>query len=192
MDNNPASHHHWGRGEKGVPYCRSSVVGQSSIRPLLINLPRATCVLEFPHVVSSTTRVSIFFSSLQHNTSEMRPFSFLTLALPSLIIASHIKLGRHARLANSPSHDHEVTPAPRASIVRRQAASFTSPSAPQQTGTIAGCSLWAVVKSGDTCETLASSFGIPRSQFLAWNPAVSSNCETNFWLDYAYCVRVGP
>lgn len=27
------------------------------------------------------------------------------------------------------------------------------------------------------------------NQFLEWNPAISSDCRDNFWLDSAYCVR---
>jgi hypothetical protein len=77
-------------------------------------------------------------------------------------------------------------------VEARQVASWTSPTAPQQTGTVSGCRLWYNIVSGDTCAKVASSFGIPVSQFLAWNPAVSADCSQNFWSGYAYCVRVGP
>jgi hypothetical protein len=73
-----------------------------------------------------------------------------------------------------------------------QVPSYTSPPGPQHTGTAAGCSLWAVVNAGDSCDTLSNAFGIPVSQFLTWNPAVSADCITNFWAGYSYCVRVGP
>ena len=43
---------------------------------------------------------------------------------------------------------------------------------------------------GDTCETVASEFSITVAQFLTWNPAVSSDCASGFWLEEAYCVGV--
>lgn len=64
----------------------------------------------------------------------------------------------------------------------------TMPPAPTVSGTVANCDKWAVVESGDTCATLESKYGITKEQFLSWNPEVSSNCETNFWGGYAYCV----
>ncbi|KAK4447078.1 hypothetical protein QBC34DRAFT_143074 [Podospora aff. communis PSN243] len=78
------------------------------------------------------------------------------------------------------------------SFATAQVPSYTSPPGPRHTGTAAGCSLWAVVNAGDSCDTLSNAFGIPVSQFLAWNPAVSVDCITNFWAGYSYCVRVGP
>ncbi|KAK3333761.1 hypothetical protein B0T19DRAFT_135896 [Cercophora scortea] len=33
-------------------------------------------------------------------------------------------------------------------------------------------------------------YGISLAQFLLWNPAVSSDCLTNFWTTYAYCVSI--
>ncbi|KAK4209498.1 LysM domain-containing protein [Rhypophila decipiens] len=62
------------------------------------------------------------------------------------------------------------------------------PPAPTLSGTIATCKRWHVVASGNTCDTLEAQYGITHSQFLTWNPAVSSNCATNFWAGYAYCV----
>ncbi|KAL5345197.1 hypothetical protein ACLOAV_009566 [Pseudogymnoascus australis] len=37
---------------------------------------------------------------------------------------------------------------------------------------------------------MATAAGISLAQFLAWNPAVSSDCLTNYWLGEAYCVGV--
>jgi LysM repeat protein len=65
-----------------------------------------------------------------------------------------------------------------------------TPPAPTHEGQPANCNKWDVVASGDTCGSLAADNGISLSQFLAWNPAVSSDCTTNFWLDQAYCVGV--
>jgi hypothetical protein len=38
--------------------------------------------------------------------------------------------------------------------------------------------------------SVEAAFGITSAQFLAWNPAVSSNCETGFWVGDSYCVGV--
>lgn len=62
---------------------------------------------------------------------------------------------------------------------------------PTQPGTISSCNKWHVVKSGDTCGSLESTYKISHADFLTWNPAVSNDCLTNFWPDYAYCVAVG-
>lgn len=44
--------------------------------------------------------------------------------------------------------------------------------------------------AGDNCGTIETEYGISHSQFLEWNPAVSSDCLTNFWGGYAYCVAI--
>ncbi|KAJ6107307.1 hypothetical protein N7523_008630 [Penicillium sp. IBT 18751x] len=61
---------------------------------------------------------------------------------------------------------------------------------PTQTGIPANCNEYYVAESGDDCATVATQYGVTESQFLAWNPAVSSDCETGFWADEAYCVSV--
>lgn len=66
----------------------------------------------------------------------------------------------------------------------------TSPPASTQPGTSTSCNKWHVVKSGDNCGTLESLYKITHAQFLTWNPAVSNDCITNFWPDYAYCVGI--
>ncbi len=68
----------------------------------------------------------------------------------------------------------------------------TSPPGPTFTGTPANCNSWYLVKSGDDCSTITARYGITLAQFLAYNPAVSSDCATNFWPDYAYCIGLGP
>lgn len=66
------------------------------------------------------------------------------------------------------------------------------PQAPTLSGTPSECNLWHTVVSGvDTCATVETQFGITSSQFLGWNPAVSSDCLSNFWAGYAYCVGIG-
>ncbi|KAJ5757764.1 uncharacterized protein N7511_006458 [Penicillium nucicola] len=61
---------------------------------------------------------------------------------------------------------------------------------PTQTGIPSNCSKYYVAQSGDDCATVAAAYGITEAQFLAWNPAVSSDCESGFWADEAYCVAV--
>jgi hypothetical protein len=67
----------------------------------------------------------------------------------------------------------------------------TTPSGPTQPGTIPTCNKWYTVKSGDGCYSVETAFTITHAQFIAWNPAVSNDCLTNFWLGYAYCIGVG-
>jgi hypothetical protein len=67
----------------------------------------------------------------------------------------------------------------------------TTPAGPTQPGTIATCNKWYTVKSGDGCYSVETAFAITHAQFIAWNPAVSNDCLTNFWLGYAYCIGVG-
>lgn len=63
-----------------------------------------------------------------------------------------------------------------------------SPPGPTQSGEPADCNSWYVVQTGDNCTAVAAEYGITLTQFLAWNPAVSSDCSTGFWSDEAYCV----
>lgn len=67
----------------------------------------------------------------------------------------------------------------------------TSPGSPTMSGIPCNCNLYYDVKSGDSCGTVESKFGITHSEFLLWNPAVSQDCATNFWVDESYCVGVG-
>ncbi|KAK1830153.1 hypothetical protein QBC39DRAFT_309685 [Podospora conica] len=66
-----------------------------------------------------------------------------------------------------------------------------SPPGPTFTGTPSNCNDWHTVQPGDTCATIEVFYGISHAEFLSWNPAVSSNCDVNFWLGSSYCVGVG-
>lgn len=44
---------------------------------------------------------------------------------------------------------------------------------------VGDCNKWAIVMDSLTCTDLASQAGHPLQQFLAWSPAVSSDCRTN-------------
>ncbi|KAH7038381.1 LysM domain-containing protein [Microdochium trichocladiopsis] len=65
-----------------------------------------------------------------------------------------------------------------------------TPPGPTHTGQPANCNKWDVVQDGDSCGSMASDNGISVSQFYDWNPAVSRDCVTNFWIGQAYCVGV--
>lgn len=66
----------------------------------------------------------------------------------------------------------------------------TGPPAETHTGQPANCNQWHVVEDGDGCDTIEAEYGLTPDQFFGWNPAVSRDCLTNFWLGYAYCVGV--
>lgn len=63
-----------------------------------------------------------------------------------------------------------------------------TPPGPTHEGQPEDCVQWHLVESGDTCSKVETAYSISHSQFLEWNPAVSSDCLTNFWGGYAYCV----
>ncbi|KAF5546406.1 hypothetical protein FPHYL_10499 [Fusarium phyllophilum] len=66
----------------------------------------------------------------------------------------------------------------------------SKPGAPVHPGQPSNCVAWHTVKEGDDCETVPRSYYVTKEEFLAWNPAVSKDCLTNFWLKYAYCVKI--
>ncbi|OQE08182.1 hypothetical protein PENVUL_c010G01802 [Penicillium vulpinum] len=66
----------------------------------------------------------------------------------------------------------------------------STPEAPTQTGIASDCNKYYTSQDGDTCDKVAAEFGITTAQFLAWNPAISSDCTSGFWLEEAYCVGV--
>jgi hypothetical protein len=66
-----------------------------------------------------------------------------------------------------------------------------SPTGPTMAGIAWDCSGWHTVSGVDTCYSLEVEYNITSAEFLTWNPAVSADCETNFWGGEAYCVRVG-
>ncbi|KXJ87067.1 hypothetical protein Micbo1qcDRAFT_185706 [Microdochium bolleyi] len=77
-----------------------------------------------------------------------------------------------------------------ASTTSSSAPTKPTPPGPTHTGQPANCNKWDVVVSGDSCGSMASDNGISVDQFYTWNPAVSRDCTTNFWLGQAYCVGV--
>ncbi|KAF5852240.1 hypothetical protein GGP41_001009 [Bipolaris sorokiniana] len=87
--------------------------------------------------------------------------------------------GSGSVVTTTPSSTRSSTPSPTAA---------PTPPAPTHTGQPSDCNRWDVVAEGDSCGSLASDNGISVDQFFAWNPAVSKDCITNFWLGQAYCV----
>lgn len=60
---------------------------------------------------------------------------------------------------------------------------------PTMPGIAPNCDRFYKVKSGDTCESVASSNGITIDQLRAWNTEINADC-TNLWLDYYICTQV--
>ncbi|KAL4904654.1 hypothetical protein BDW74DRAFT_185554 [Aspergillus multicolor] len=111
-------------------------------------------------------------------------------------------------ITNTTSVKLMVTP----SSSSKSASSFSSssssstvtPPVPTQSGIPANCDKYVVAKSaddililsfasiteGDTCATAEENYGITKAQFLAINPAVSSDCESGFWAKETYCVSL--
>ncbi|KAF4948029.1 hypothetical protein FSARC_13847 [Fusarium sarcochroum] len=58
----------------------------------------------------------------------------------------------------------------------------SKPGAPVHPGQPSNCIAWHTVKQGEDCETVPKKYYITKQEFLAWNPAVSKDCLTNFWL----------
>ncbi|CCF47753.1 LysM domain-containing protein, partial [Colletotrichum higginsianum] len=66
----------------------------------------------------------------------------------------------------------------------------STPPAATHSGQPADFDTWHVVVSDDSCHSVADGAGISLDQFYDWNPAVSRDCSTNFWLGQAYCVGI--
>ncbi|OJJ42541.1 hypothetical protein ASPZODRAFT_162157 [Penicilliopsis zonata CBS 506.65] len=64
------------------------------------------------------------------------------------------------------------------------------PCGPTLPGIASNCVEFYTVVSGDYCEAVEKRFGITAADFLAWNPSISTDCLTNFWAGYAYCVGI--
>jgi len=62
---------------------------------------------------------------------------------------------------------------------------------PTHAGIAANCNKFHLANQGDDCSKIEAQYKISHAQFISWNPAVSSDCLTNFWGGYAYCVGVG-
>ncbi|KAL8772227.1 MAG: hypothetical protein Q9203_001365 [Teloschistes exilis] len=63
-----------------------------------------------------------------------------------------------------------------------------TPTGPVQPGQPSDCNKWYTIQSGDSCASVEQMYFITHAQFRAWNPSVSEDCSTGFWLGYDYCV----
>lgn len=107
----------------------------------------------------------------------------MAISAKSLVVAAFLAPSVFAGVDHQFGHQY---------VRRASSASYgTTPGAPTFSGSPSNCNKWHTIVSGDNCDTVAAAFGITRAQFLAWNPAVSSDCTQNFWLGEAYCVGVG-
>ncbi|KAI0103312.1 carbohydrate-binding module family 50 protein [Nemania sp. FL0031] len=60
---------------------------------------------------------------------------------------------------------------------------------PIQDGMTKSCKSFYYVKSGDTCDSIAASYGISVSSFISWNPAAGATCS-GLWANTYACVAV--
>ncbi|RYP68851.1 hypothetical protein DL769_005424 [Monosporascus sp. CRB-8-3] len=60
---------------------------------------------------------------------------------------------------------------------------------PIQSGMTPNCREFYFVQPGDTCNVIASRYGISTSDFIEWNPAAGSDCRT-LWANTYACVGV--
>ncbi|KAJ0350062.1 hypothetical protein KNSL1_004207 [Colletotrichum chrysophilum] len=67
----------------------------------------------------------------------------------------------------------------------------STPGGPTHPNIAPNCNAFHTVVDGDGCWSIQQKYGITAEDFLAWNPDVSEDCLTNFWLGNAYCVGVG-
>ncbi|KAI8940058.1 hypothetical protein NX059_003777 [Plenodomus lindquistii] len=70
-------------------------------------------------------------------------------------------------------------------------AQSSTPNGPVHPGQPENCNGWHTVVKDDNCQSVSQRYSITLQQFFEWNPAVSSDCQSNFWIDSAYCVRIG-
>jgi hypothetical protein len=77
-------------------------------------------------------------------------------------------------------------------LVKYTTAQDSSPTGPTFPNTAANCVGWHTVVDGDGgCWGVEQKYGISHADFILWNPDVSEDCGTNFWLGNSYCVKVG-
>ncbi|KAM0254536.1 hypothetical protein ACHAQJ_006696 [Trichoderma viride] len=60
---------------------------------------------------------------------------------------------------------------------------------PTQPNMVNNCNKFYLVKTGDSCPTIASKNSITEAQFLLWNPSVGSTC-TGLWANAYACIGV--
>ncbi|KAL4770522.1 hypothetical protein BDW60DRAFT_217940 [Aspergillus nidulans var. acristatus] len=68
---------------------------------------------------------------------------------------------------------------------------YATAPAPTTSGTTSNCYEWYVVHSGDTCNQIASIYGISLQELRLWNPSIREDCS-NLRSGHAYCVHGEP
>ncbi|KAH9916876.1 uncharacterized protein B0H18DRAFT_1036738 [Fomitopsis serialis] len=75
------------------------------------------------------------------------------------------------------------------------ATATTSTASPTHTNIASGswtnCTTYYTVQTGDSCISIDTSYGIAFSDFLRWNPEISSTCD-DLEAQEAYCVKGSP
>ncbi|KAI8163641.1 LysM domain-containing protein [Colletotrichum sp. SAR 10_70] len=61
---------------------------------------------------------------------------------------------------------------------------------PIQDGMVDNCNRWHLVKTGDTCSTIASSVGVTVAQLATWNKGIGGTACTGMWAGYYLCTGV--
>ncbi|EFX05908.1 peptidoglycan-binding protein [Grosmannia clavigera kw1407] len=65
---------------------------------------------------------------------------------------------------------------------------------PTQSGIVSSCDQYAQAASGDTCSSFAADHDITASDLYQWNKQLGTdgtNCSTEFWAGYYYCINAG-
>ncbi|KAM5430480.1 hypothetical protein McanMca71_007204 [Microsporum canis] len=87
-------------------------------------------------------------------------------------------------IPGTPSHPPTTTSAPMTTTT------IPAGPSPTQDGIISTCTKYHKAVSGDTCFGIATAFGtFTVEEFVAWNPAVKSDCS-GMWAGYYYCVAI--
>jgi hypothetical protein len=60
---------------------------------------------------------------------------------------------------------------------------------PTQPNLVSNCDKFHFVKTGDSCQGLATQYGITLNQFLTWNPSAGSTCG-GLWAEAYACVSI--
>lgn len=76
-------------------------------------------------------------------------------------------------------------------LIKLSNAQDTSPTGPTHSNIAKNCNAFHTVVDGDGCYSIEIKYGISNDDFIKWNPDVSDDCLTNFWLGSSYCVGVG-
>lgn len=67
----------------------------------------------------------------------------------------------------------------------------STPTGPTHPNIASNCNAFHTIVEGDGCWSVETKYGISHADFIKWNPDVSDDCLTNFWLGSSYCVGVG-